>query len=71
MVVPYRYQCAPYAQPAILTIANAYTARISGGMLKGAEEKQKSGKSTLRSVATEDGLRRTGRKQKGTGRGKS
>jgi hypothetical protein len=32
MVVPYCYQCAPYAQPAILTIANAYTARMPGGM---------------------------------------
>ncbi len=28
MVVPYCYQCAPAAQPAILTIANAYTARL-------------------------------------------
>jgi hypothetical protein len=44
MVVPYCYQCAPSPQPAILTIANAYTARMTGGMQKGAEEKQKSGK---------------------------
>ena len=28
MVVPYCYQCAPGAQPAILTIANAYTALV-------------------------------------------
>ena len=32
MVVPYCYHCAPGAQPAILTIANAYTARMPGGM---------------------------------------
>jgi len=28
MVVPYCYQCAPSPQPAILTIANAYTVRM-------------------------------------------
>ena len=30
MVVPYCYHRAPGAQPAILTIANAYTARVGG-----------------------------------------
>jgi hypothetical protein len=30
IMVPYCYQCAPSAQPAILSIANAYTARAFG-----------------------------------------
>ena len=32
MLVPYCYQCAPGPQSAILTIANAYTVRMPGGM---------------------------------------
>jgi hypothetical protein len=32
MVVPYCYQCSPGAQPALLTIANAYIAPAFGGL---------------------------------------